>query len=55
MSVPLHSSSFGRRIGRGECPISEHVSATLLRLPFYTDMTDGEMDLVVDALVEASA
>jgi len=53
--VPLHSSSFGRRIGRGECPISEHVSATLLRLPFFTDMTDGEMDLVVDALVEAFA
>jgi dTDP-4-amino-4,6-dideoxygalactose transaminase len=51
--VPLHSSPFGRRVGRGECPNSEQISATLLRLPFYSDMTDAEMDLVVDVLVEA--
>jgi dTDP-4-amino-4,6-dideoxygalactose transaminase len=53
--VPLHSSPFGRSVGRGECPTSERISATLLRLPFYSDMTDAEMDLVVDALVEASS
>ena len=52
---PLHSSPFGRSVGRGECPTSERISATLLRLPFYSDMTDAEMDLVVDALVEASS
>ncbi len=45
--VPLHSSPQGKRVGRGACPVAEEVSATLLRLPFYTDMSDEEADTVV--------
>jgi dTDP-4-amino-4,6-dideoxygalactose transaminase len=53
--VPLHSSPGGRRFAARElpCPVSDLVSARLLRLPFYTDLTEAEADLVVGAFLAA--
>jgi dTDP-4-amino-4,6-dideoxygalactose transaminase len=48
--VPLHSSPYGVAVGRGECPISDDISARLLRLPFFTDMSMEEFEVVVDAV-----
>jgi dTDP-4-amino-4,6-dideoxygalactose transaminase len=49
--VPLHDSPGGRRFAARElpCPVSERVSARLLRLPFYTDITGDEAEEVVEA------
>jgi dTDP-4-amino-4,6-dideoxygalactose transaminase len=53
--VPLHDSPGGRRFAARElpCPVSERISARLLRLPFYTDITEGEAEEVVDAFLGA--
>jgi dTDP-4-amino-4,6-dideoxygalactose transaminase len=53
--VPLHDSPGGRRFAARDvpCPVSERVSARLLRLPFYTDITDVETGEVVDAFLGA--
>jgi dTDP-4-amino-4,6-dideoxygalactose transaminase len=55
--VPLHDSPGGRRFAARDvpCPISERTSARLLRLPFYTDITDTEADEVVEAFLAALA
>lgn len=49
---PLHLSPMGERNGgrRGSCPVTEDISDRLLRLPFYTGMTEDELSLVLDAL-----
>jgi dTDP-4-amino-4,6-dideoxygalactose transaminase len=53
--VPLHSSPAGRRFAARDlpCPVSDRISARLLRLPFYTDITAGEADEVVNAFFGA--
>lgn len=50
--LPLHLSGVGRRFGGrvGDCPISERAADQLIRLPFFTDMTNEEQDEVIDAL-----
>lgn len=50
--LPLHLSDVGKRMGGkpGDCPVTEDVSDRLLRLPFYNDLTDGELEHVVGAL-----
>jgi dTDP-4-amino-4,6-dideoxygalactose transaminase len=47
--VPLHDSPGGRRFAarHAACPASERISARLLRLPFYTDITDAEAEEVI--------
>ncbi len=47
--VPLHSSPMGRRLGGNarELPITDSVSARLVRLPFYYTITDEEQAEVV--------
>jgi dTDP-4-amino-4,6-dideoxygalactose transaminase len=47
--VPLHLSPMGRRSAAREtqCPVTEDVSARLLRLPFYNDLTESEQSRVV--------
>jgi dTDP-4-amino-4,6-dideoxygalactose transaminase len=52
--LPLHLSPLGRSLGgrEGECPVTEDVSDRLLRLPFFTAMTDSEQDEVIRAVVE---
>ena len=53
--VPLHDSPGGRRFAARDlpCPVSERISARLLRLPYYTDITDAEAGEVVDAFLAA--
>jgi dTDP-4-amino-4,6-dideoxygalactose transaminase len=50
--LPLHQSPMGRRFGgaTGDCPVAEDISARLLRLPFYTDMTADEQAEVIDTV-----
>jgi dTDP-4-amino-4,6-dideoxygalactose transaminase len=42
----------GRRFGgrEGDCPVTEKVGDCLLRLPFYTGMTESEQAQVIEAV-----
>jgi dTDP-4-amino-4,6-dideoxygalactose transaminase len=53
--LPLHLSEMGRRWGgrAGDCPVTESVSERLVRLPFFTDMTDSEQARVIEAVLGA--
>ena len=53
--VPLHSSTAGRRFAARdtECRVTTDIAGRLLRLPFHNDLSVDEVDLVVEALVEA--
>jgi dTDP-4-amino-4,6-dideoxygalactose transaminase len=50
--VPLHSSGAGKKFGArsAECPVAEDMSARLLRLPFYNDITPHQQEMVVSQL-----
>jgi dTDP-4-amino-4,6-dideoxygalactose transaminase len=50
--LPLHLSPMGRTFGgrEGDCPVTEKLAERLLRLPFYTGMTDLEQMQVIDAV-----
>jgi dTDP-4-amino-4,6-dideoxygalactose transaminase len=50
--VPLHTSLMGQRFGgyAGQCPVAERASACLLRLPFFTGMTEDDQARVIDAV-----
>ncbi len=52
--VPLHSSPFGRKIGRGdrECPVATDASDRLLRLPLWNDLSPADQERVIEAVVE---
>lgn len=47
--IPLHSSAAGRRFGRTPfgCPVTEDLSARMVRLPLWPDMTDEDVDRVI--------
>lgn len=49
---PLHLSEVGRKAGGqpGDCPVSELVADTLVRLPLYTDLDDDAIDRVLAAV-----
>jgi dTDP-4-amino-4,6-dideoxygalactose transaminase len=51
--VPLHTSPMGQRYGcrPGDLPVTEDVSGRLLRLPVFYEITPGEQERVVDAIV----
>ncbi len=53
--VPLHNSPMGLKMGGGsaDCPVTERMSARLVRLPFYFDFTDEEQDRVIGAVQSA--
>jgi dTDP-4-amino-4,6-dideoxygalactose transaminase len=50
--LPLHASAMARGLGAGEppCPVTQQVSDRLVRLPFFTDMTDAEQSDVIAAV-----
>ncbi len=55
--VPLHSSDAGRRFSdrHHDCPVTNDVSDRLLRLPFYTSMTDDDVATVVATVSDVLA
>lgn len=52
--LPLHVSDYARRWGGrpGDCPVAERVSDRLVRLPFYTSMTEEAQTRVIEAIHE---
>ncbi len=52
--VPLHISPRGRQFGGrdGDCPVTEDVSARLLRLPFFNNLDTPDQERIVAALHE---
>ena len=53
--VPLHRSPGGRQFAARDvdCPVSEDISGRLLRLPFFTTLSDAQAERVVDKLLDA--
>lgn len=53
--VPLHTSPFGKQLGykKGDLPVTEHVSESLMRLPIYSRMTQLDVRRVVAVLKKA--
>jgi len=50
--LPLHLSEMGRKSGRvsGRFEVTESVSSRLVRLPFFTELTEEELSAVVDGV-----
>jgi dTDP-4-amino-4,6-dideoxygalactose transaminase len=50
--LPLHLSDVGRKAGgtEGLCPVTERVSDQLVRLPFFGDLTERQLEEVVAAV-----
>src|SRR5262245_40843970 len=50
--VPLHSSPMGRKFGykESDLPLTEELSARLLRLPFFNDITESDQNRVVSQI-----
>jgi dTDP-4-amino-4,6-dideoxygalactose transaminase len=50
--VPLHSSPAGRRYGRtaGPLPVTDDLSARLVRLPLWAEMDNDDVDRVIAAV-----
>jgi dTDP-4-amino-4,6-dideoxygalactose transaminase len=50
--LPLHLSPMGLRFGgcQGDCPVTEDLADRLLRLPFFTGITNSEQSQVIDAV-----
>jgi dTDP-4-amino-4,6-dideoxygalactose transaminase len=50
--VPLHGAPAGQRFGRvaGDLSVTESAAARLIRLPLWVDMTDAQVERVVDAV-----
>ncbi|MDR3577391.1 MAG: dTDP-4-amino-4,6-dideoxygalactose transaminase [Anaerolineaceae bacterium] len=52
--LPLHLSEYGRRFGGkpGDCPVTEMAADRLLRLPFYYDLSENDLDQVISGLYQ---
>lgn len=50
--LPLHTSVMGKKMGYkiGDLPVTEEVSATLIRLPMHPKLKRSEMDYIVEVL-----
>jgi dTDP-4-amino-4,6-dideoxygalactose transaminase len=55
--LPLHLSAMGLQRGgyAGQCPVTEDLSARLVRLPFYNGLDESDQARVVDAVREFRA
>lgn len=53
--VPLHRAPAAAVLADRfqECPVTDDISGRLLRLPFYNDLTDADIERVVEAFVGA--
>lgn len=54
--LPLHQSKMGIELGGLEtpCPVSTDISARLVRLPFYTNISAEDQDQVIEAVCSFS-
>jgi dTDP-4-amino-4,6-dideoxygalactose transaminase len=50
--VPLHTAPFGRSLGAADTPlpVTDRIAATLLRLPLFPDLSDAQVERVIDAV-----
>jgi len=50
--LPLHKSDMGHKLGAEQyhCPVTENISDRLVRLPFFNDMTEEELGIVVTTI-----
>ncbi len=50
--LPLHLSPMGKKLGGNghHCPVTEEVSDQLLRLPFYNDISESDLERVTKAI-----
>jgi dTDP-4-amino-4,6-dideoxygalactose transaminase len=50
--LPLHLSLMGRYFGgkQGDCPITEKISDQLTRLPMYFDLTNNQLEQIIDSI-----
>ena len=50
--LPLHLSLMGRSYGgkQGDCPVTERISDQLTRLPMYFDLTNSQLEQIVDTV-----
>jgi dTDP-4-amino-4,6-dideoxygalactose transaminase len=50
--IPLHITPMGRRLGGqpGDAPITERMASSLVRLPFYTDLSESDQGRVIDVV-----
>ncbi len=48
--LPLHLSPMGRKFGgkEGDCSTTEDIHNRLIRLPFYSSLTEGEHEFVIE-------
>jgi dTDP-4-amino-4,6-dideoxygalactose transaminase len=49
---PLHSAPAGLKYGRvvGSMDVTDHISASLLRLPMWIDLTDEQIQFVIETV-----
>ena len=52
---PLHRSPMGERLGvsGSECPVTERAADTLVRLPFYADLSAADQDRIIETIRQA--
>lgn len=50
--LPLHLSGMGQGFGgqQGDCPLTEDICDRLVRLPFFTNMTEVEQKTILEAI-----
>lgn len=50
--IPLHTSAMGQQFGGrpGDCPVAESVSDRIVRLPFFSSLTEEQQMRVIDAV-----
>ena len=54
--LPLHLSEMGRRFGghEGQCPVTESVADRLVRLPLFFQLSDGDQQRVIEAVITST-
>jgi dTDP-4-amino-4,6-dideoxygalactose transaminase len=50
---PVHKQAFFQNFVDRALPCTERLSERVITLPFYTSITEAEMNYIIDALVEA--
>jgi dTDP-4-amino-4,6-dideoxygalactose transaminase len=50
--LPLHLSKMGARFGfkPGDCPVTERISESLVRLPFHNSLKNEELETIVETI-----